>query len=328
MKIALILGVGGQTGSYLSEILLKKHYYVLGLIRKSSVNNTERLQHILTNKNLKLIYGDVTDQSSVRSVIDKYHPEEVYNLAAQTMVAESWNQPFSFVNSIVDGTLNCLESIREVDKTIKMFHAASSEIFAGTTESPQNEQTACCPTNPYGSAKLCAFNLVKNYREKYGMFACNGICYNHDSERRNEYFITKKISIAVAKIKAGKQNRIVLGDLTAQRDWSYAKDIAEAMHLMLQAKQPKDYILSSGKTHTVQELVQFAFQAAEIYDWEKYVEIDQSLVRPKESVIFCGDNTKAKTELKWKPKVKFEDLIKNMVEFEIEKEMEHACETI
>lgn len=314
MKKALITGVTGQDGSYLAELLLAKGYEVHGVMRRSSLLNTQRVEHLQGKKqSLALHFADLTDASSINHLVRTVRPDEVYHLAAQSHVRVSFDVPEYTGNVTALGTLRVLDAIRDagLDHT-KFYQASSSEMFGKAEEIPQKETTPFYPRSPYGVAKVYAYWITKNYREAYGMFASNGILFNHESPRRGEMFVTRKITKALANIIAGKQEKIYLGNLDAKRDWGYAPDFVEAMYLMLQQKTPDDFVIATGETHSVREFLDAAFDLAGL-DWKKYVEIDNTLFRPTEADILLGDYSKAKHELGWKPKVKFKELVQIMV---------------
>jgi GDPmannose 4,6-dehydratase len=319
-KKALITGITGQDGSYLAEFLLDKGYEVHGLIRRSSTFNTERIDHIYADPHdpkakLFLHYGDITDSGQLTNLIYNIQPDEIYHLAAQSHVRVSFDMP-EFTGDVTGiGTTRLLEAIRRSGIKTKFYQASSSEMF-GDSPPPQNEQTPFKPRSPYGAAKVYAYWMVRNYREGYGMFAVNGILFNHESPRRGETFVTKKITRAVARIKCGLQNKLFLGNLEAKRDWGYAGDYVEAMWLMLQQNKPDDYVIATGETHSVKEFLEEAFKYAGL-DWKKYVEIDSRYFRPLEVGFLQGDASKAKKKLGWEPKVKFRELVRIMVDADI-----------
>lgn len=311
MKTALITGICGQDGSYLAELLLSKKYKIFGMESLSGQKKTENIKHIL--KNIKLINGDLLDSSSLVKVIKKVKPDEVYSLASQSSVAESWKQPVYTGDVTALGAVRLLEAIRQVDPKIKFFQASSSEMFGGARQTPQNEKTAFCPRSPYGIAKLYAHWMTINYREAYGMFAVSGILYNHESPRRGLDLVTRKITNTAAKIKLGMADELRLGNLDIEKDWGFAGDYVRAMWLMLQQKTPQDYVIASGKAHAVREFVEIAFKYLGL-DPEKYIKVDKKFFRPAEANLLKGDFSKARKELKWKPRVGFEQLIQMMVE--------------
>lgn len=327
MKKALITGITGQDGSYLAEILLKKGYEVHGIIRRSSTFNTSRIDHIYAdphqkNKKLILHYGDISDSEVIRKLIYRIKPNEIYNLAAQSHVRVSFDMPEYTANITGLGTLRILEAIRdyqeEMGKKIKFYQASSSEMF-GATPPPQNELTPFLPQSPYGCAKVFAFYTTRLYREAYGIFAVNGILFNHESPRRGETFVTRKITRGIARIKAGLDKKLYLGNLEAKRDWGYAPEYMEAAWMMLQQSKPDDYVIGTGESHSIKEFLEIAFEEAGLGNWKKYVEIDQRYYRPAEVNDLIGDSTKAQKILKWKPKTKFKDLVKIMVKEDLKK---------
>lgn len=304
MKTALITGITGQDGSYLAEQLLKKDYVVYGIVRRSSSSNFERIKHIQDDVNL--IQGDLLDQNSLIEAIEKSNPDEVYNLGAQSFVPTSWNQPVLTGEFTALGVTRLLEAIRLVNKKIRFYQASTSEMFGKVKEVPQNEQTLFYPRSPYGVAKLYAHWITVNYRESYDLFCCSGILFNHESPRRGLEFVTKKVSDSVARIKMELSNELRIGNLDAKRDWGYAGDYVEAMWLMLQQDEPEDYVIATGETHSVRELVEIAFKHVGL-EWEDYVVVDPKFVRPAEVDILLGDSTRAREKLKWQPRIKFED---------------------
>lgn len=326
-KKALVTGVTGQDGSYLVEFLLSKGYEVHGVIRRASTFNTGRIDHIYQdphekNKRLILHYGDLSDANTIRKLIYKVQPDEIYNLGAQSHVRVSFDIPEYTANITGIGTLRLLEAIKDyeeyVGKKIKFYQASSSEMF-GATPPPQNENSPFYPRSPYGSAKAFSFYTVKNYREAYNIFAVNGILFNHESERRGETFVTRKITKGIAKIKAGLENKIYLGNLDAKRDWGYAPEYVEAMWLMLQQDKPDDYVIGTGESHSVEEFVELAFEYAGLGNWKNYVEIDPRYYRPTEVEDLIADTKKAKEKLGWEAKTKFKDLVKIMVDADLAK---------
>lgn len=325
-KTALITGITGQDGSYLAEILLNKGYVVHGIVRRSSTINRERIRHLhddtkIYDKKLFLHYGDLADQSSIRKIIFDVQPNEIYNLAAQSHVKISFDIPEYTADVTGVGVLRMLETIKDFqDKTknkVKFYQASSSEMF-GTSPGPQNEKTPFLPQSPYGCAKVFAYYATRLYREAYGIFAVNGILFNHESPRRGENFVTRKISLGVAKIKAGSGGKLHLGNLDAKRDWGYAPEYMEAAWLMLQQPKPDDYVIGTGETHTIKEFAELAFKEASLGDYKKYVVIDPQYYRPAEVNLLIADASKAKKRLGWKPKTKFKDLVKLMVRSDIE----------
>ncbi|MBI3980828.1 GDP-mannose 4,6-dehydratase [Candidatus Microgenomates bacterium] len=324
MKKALITGVTGQDGSYLAEFLLTKGYEVFGLTRRTSTVNNERIKHI--QEKITLVQGDLIDQNSLGSALVEVRPDEVYNLAAQSFVPTSWNQPVLTGEVTGLGVVRMLEAVRMVDPKIKFYQASSSEMFGKVVESPQTEKTRFYPRSPYGVAKVYGHYITVNYRESYNIFACSGILFNHESPRRGLEFVTKKITNTVAKIALGSQKKLLLGNLESKRDWGFAGDYVEAMWLMLQQDKADDYVVATGENHSVQEFVELAFQSAGISDWKKYVVVDKKLYRPAEVDFLVGDASKARNKLKWAPKVSFPELVKMMVEVDLKKESERNKE--
>jgi len=321
MKKALITGITGQDGSYLTEFLLKKGYEIYGIIRRSSSFHTGRIDHLYKDPHegsrLKLIYGDLTDGSNISGILNEIKPDEVYNLAAQSHVKVSFDQPIYTVNVDALGTLRLLEAIRQVEKPPKFYQASSSEMYGKAVETPQTEKTPFYPRSPYGCAKVYSFWQTINYREGYNIFACNGILFNHESPRRGETFVTRKITRAAARIKLGLQEKIYLGNLDAKRDWGYAGDFVEAMWLMLQQDKPDDFVIATGENHSVKEFLDEVFDYLEL-DWEKYVEVDPKYYRPTEVDTLLGDPSKAKRVLGWYPKVGFKELARMMADADME----------
>jgi len=321
-KKALITGITGQDGSYLAELLLGKGYEVHGIIRRASTFNTERLDSIyqdphVDKKRLFLHYGDLSDASALARLIGKIQPEEVYNLAAQSHVRVSFDAPEYTADITGTGSIRLLEAIRETGIKPRFYQASSSEMYGMVQEVPQRETTPFYPRSPYGAAKVYSYWITVNYRESYGMHASNGILFNHESPRRGETFVTRKITRAVAHIKAGLQDKLYLGNLDAKRDWGYAKEYVEAMWLMLQQDQPDDYVIATNETHSIREFLDVAFEHVGL-DWRKYVEIDPRYFRPAEVDLLIGDYSKAKTKLGWEPKTKFSGLARLMVDADIE----------
>lgn len=317
-KRALITGITGQDGSYLAELLLSKNYEVYGLVRRVSTPNYTNIGHLLDKINI--LEGDMTDAVSLVHAVNDSKPEEVYNLAAQSYVGTSWRQPHltTAVNAL--GTLNLLQAIKDYAPKSKFYQASTSELFGNShTNGVQNEETPFKPRSPYAIAKRDAFDFTRNYRESYDMFACNGILFNHESERRGQEFVTRKISHSVAKIYHGLSNELRLGNLDAKRDWGHAEDYVKAMWAMLQQKKPEDFVIATGETHSVKEFAQKAFEFAGIKDWENYVIVDPKLKRPAEVFQLQGDASKAMTKLGWKPEVTFERLVERMVKADIER---------
>ena len=311
MKIAIITGITGQDGSYLAELLLEKGYYVVGCKRRTSLICTERINSIYNHPNFKLEYFDLNDVGNIYRLLTEYKPEEFYNLAAQSHVRVSFDIPEHTVDGVAMGTLRILEAIRNILPTCKFYQASSSEMFGDNPENPQRETTRLMPASPYACAKVFAHNIVRNYRESYGLHVSSGILFNHESERRGETFVTRKITIAAARIKLGIQKKLYLGNLEAKRDWGHARDYVKAMWLMLQQDNPDDYVIATGETHTVREFLEEVFAHADL-DVKRYVEIDERLYRPHEVPLLLGDPTKAKNELGWDPEIKFKQLAKVM----------------
>ncbi|OGH11933.1 MAG: GDP-mannose 4,6-dehydratase [Candidatus Levybacteria bacterium RIFCSPHIGHO2_01_FULL_36_15] len=319
MKKALITGVTGQDGSYLAELLLSKGYKVYGLTRRTSTVNNERIKHI--QDQIELVQGDLLDQSSLSAALVTSKPDEVYNLAAQSFVKTSWNQPVLTGEFTALGVTRLLEAIRTVNPEIKFYQASSSEMFGKVTETPQKETTRFYPRSPYGVAKVYGHYITVNYRESYNIFACSGILFNHESPRRGLEFVTRKITHAVARISLGKQNKLELGGLEPKRDWGFAGDFVEAMWLMLQQEKADDYVISTGENHSVKDFVEAAFSAVGISDWRRYVVANkEEHMRPAEVDYLIGDYSKAKKILGWKPKTNFEQLVKIMVQADLETE--------
>ncbi|PKU64954.1 GDP-mannose 4,6 dehydratase 1 [Dendrobium catenatum] len=322
-KVALITGITGQDGSYLTEFLLGKGYEVHGLIRRSSNFNTARLDHLYVDPHnshkarMKLHYADLSDASSLRRWVDSLHPDEVYNLAAQSHVAVSFEIPDYTADVVATGTLRLLEAVRSSSKKgIRYYQAGSSEMF-GSTPPPQSETSPFHPRSPYAAAKCAAHWYTINYREAYGLFACNGILFNHESPRRGENFVTRKITRAVGRIKVGLQTKLFLGNLSAARDWGFAGDYVEAMWMMLQQDEPADYVVATEDSHSVEEFLEEAFGHVEL-NWKDHVVIDKRYFRPAEVDSLRGDSTKARKVLGWKPKVGFKELVRMMVDNDIE----------
>lgn len=316
MKKALITGIAGQDGSYLAEFLLTKGYQVFGLEKKLLAKKLINIKPII--KSIKLKIADLGDQKSIIKVIKETKPDEIYNLAAQSFVKESWERPEYSGNITGLGAIRVLEAIRQVNPKIRFFQASSSEMFGRPAQVPQTEQTPFCPRTPHGVAKLYAHWMTVNYRETYGLFACSGILYNHESPRRGLEFVTRKISDGVVRIKLGLEDKLSLGNLDVHRDWGYAPEYVQAMWLMLQQKKAEDFILATGQLHSVKEFVQTAFDIVDL-DWRKYLIIDEKFKRPAEVDELVGDATKAKEKLGWQPKVTFKEVVKMMVEADLEK---------
>ena len=314
-KKALITGITGQDGSYLAEFLLDKGYEVYGMVRRASVEKFERIDHIMDK--ITLVQGDLLDPYSLRDILEKVRPHEVYNLAAQSFVPTSWSQPVLTSEFTAIGVTKLLEAVRRVDPKIRFYQASSSEMYGKVLEVPQSETTPFYPRSPYGVAKVYGHFITVNYRESYNLFACSGILFNHESPRRGLEFVTRKVTNAVAKIKLGLASELRLGNLDAKRDWGFAGDYVRAMWLMLQQDTPDDFVISTGETHSVKELVEVAFSAVDL-DWQKFVKIDPAFIRPAEVDLLIGDCTKAKTKLGWQPDMSFQDMIKLMVRSDLE----------
>ena len=315
MKIALITGINGQDGSYLADLLLTKGYKVVGLLRYTASSDTGKLaniQHNITNPNFILETGDITDASAIWRLIDKYRPQEIYNLAAQSHVGESYRSPMSTAQIDAIGPLNMLEAIRCIDSNIRFYQASTSEMY-GDTPGPQNEDTLFSPISPYACSKVFAHNLTATYRKSYDIFACSGILFNHESPRRGEHFVTRKITKAVANILANNQQKLELGRIDTKRDWGFAGDYVEAMWLMLQNKEPKDYVIATNETHTVKDFAEEVFKLANL-DMSKYMVSTAALYRPHDVAFLLGDSTRAENDLGWKRKVDFKNLAKMMFE--------------
>lgn len=311
VKRALITGITGQDGSYLAEFLLTKGYKVYGLVRRSSTVNFERIEHI--QDRIELVQGDLLDENSLLAALNAAEPDEVYNLAAQSFVPTSWQQPILTGEYTALGVTRLLEAIRHVNPKIRFYQASSSEMFGKVQEVPQTERTPFYPRSPYGVAKVYGHWITVNYRESYGLFACSGILFNHESPRRGLEFVTRKVSNGVARIKLGLARELRLGNLDAKRDWGYAGDYVRAMWLMLQQDQPDDYVIATGETHSVEELVTTAFARVGL-DWRDYVVVDPRFLRPAEVDLLIGDASKACEKLEWKPEVSFKELIHMMVD--------------
>ena len=319
MRKALITGITGQDGSYLAELLIGKGYRVFGLTRRTSTVNNERIKHI--QDKIELVPGDLLDQSSLASALLQAEPDEVYNLAAQSFVKTSWNQPVLTGEITALGVIRLLEAIRVVNPKIKFYQASSSEMFGKVTETPQKETTRFYPRSPYGVAKVYGHYITVNYRESFGIFACSGILFNHESPRRGLEFVTRKISHAVARISLGRQKKLELGDLTPKRDWGFAGDYVEAMLLMLQQKKAQDFVVATGENHSVLDFVKLAFNAVGIKDYSNYlVSSDPKHMRPAEVDDLIGDASKAKKILGWRPKTDFKQLVEMMVKADLEME--------
>ena len=313
---ALITGITGQDGSYLAELLLDKGYEVWGMVRRASTETYDRIEHL--REDLRFVQADLLDQSSLMSALETAAPTEVYNLAAQSFVPTSWTQPVLTADFTAVGVTRLLEAIRQVDDTVRFYQASSSEMFGKVRETPQSEETPFYPRSPYGVAKVYGHYITVNYRESYGLFACSGILFNHESPRRGLEFVTRKVSDGVARIKLGLADELALGNLDAQRDWGFAGDYVEAMWRMLQQDEPDDYVVATGETHEVGELVQIAFDHAGL-DRERHVRIDERFIRPAEVDLLVGDAAKAHRELGWRPAVSFDALVRMMVDADLER---------
>ena len=316
MKTALITGITGQDGSYLAEFLLERGYRVVGMTRRSSTDVHERIEHIVDR--IEIVSGDLLDQSSITTIVANARPDEIYNLAAQSFVPTSWTQPVLTGEFTALGVTRVLEAIRAVDPKIRFYQASSSEMFGKVREVPQNEHTPFYPRSPYGVAKVYAHYITVNYRESYDLFAVSGICYNHEGPRRGREFVTRKISDGVARIKLGIAKELRLGNLDAKRDWGYAGDYVRAMWMMLQQSKPEDFVIATGRAHSVKDFVKLAFGAVGL-DWEKYVVVDPRFYRPAEVDALLGDPAKAKRMLGWEPQVSFEELAEMMVRADLER---------
>ena len=315
MKTALITGINGMDGSHLADFLLKKDYKVYGVERRSSTKNRTNTKHL--EGKITFLQGDLTDQNSLLRCLKESNPNEVYNLAAQSFVGESWNTPEHTSEVTGLGVLRILEAIREFNPNIKFYQASSSEMFGRMVENPSKETTPFYPRSPYGVAKLYGHWITKNYRESYNMFACSGILFNHESEKRGIEFVTRKISDGVARIKLGLADHISLGNLDAERDWGYAPDYVEAMWLMLQQDTPDDYVIATGVKHSIRDFLDAAFKHIGIARWDSYVKQDPRFMRPAEVDVLRGDYTKAKNQLNWEPKTNFSELVQKMVDNDI-----------
>lgn len=320
MKKALITGITGQDGSYLSELLLEKGYEVHGIVRRVALEDPEhrlwRIRHILDK--ITLHSASLESYPSIFKVVEKIKPDECYHLAAQSFVSYSFEDEFSTINTNINGTHFILSAIKEKTPKCKLYFAGSSEQFGLVKESPQTENTPFHPRSPYGISKVAGFDLTRNYREAYGLFACNGILFNHESQRRGFEFVSRKITSRVAEIKFGLAKELRLGNLEAKRDWGFAEDYCKAMWLMLQQDKPDDYVIATGETHSVKDFVKLAFEYAGL-NWKDYVKIDKTFYRPAEVYLLCGDYSKAERKLGWKPRTKFEDLVKMMLEADLER---------
>jgi GDPmannose 4,6-dehydratase len=315
-KTALITGITGQDGSYLAEFLLEQGYYVVGMVRRSSTVNFDRIKHLQDLNNLEIAQGDLLDQMSLIDLLSEYQPDEVYNLAAQSFVPTSWRQPVLTGEFTALGVTRLLDAIRIVNPEIRFYQASSSEMFGKVIEVPQKESTPFYPRSPYGVAKVYGHWITVNYRESYNLFACSGILFNHESPRRGLEFVTHKVTYGVARIKLGLQNELRLGNLEAQRDWGYAGDYVQAMWMMLQQNKAEDYVVATGETHSVRELCEVAFSYVDL-NYEDYVVIDKKFYRPAEVDLLIGDATKAHAKLGWEPAVTFEGLVTMMVDADL-----------
>lgn len=318
MKRAFITGITGQDGSYLAEFLLAKGYEVYGLTRRTSTQNYQRIASIMDHQHLHLISGDLIDQHSITMALREFQPDEVYNLAAQSFVQTSWEQPVLTGEFTALGVTRMLEAMRLACPNARFYQASSSEMFGKVQEVPQTERTPFYPRSPYGVAKVYGHWITVNYRESFDMYAVSGILFNHESPRRGLEFVTRKISHAVARIAEGKQQTLSLGNLDSKRDWGYAKDYVEAMWMMLQQDQPDDFVIATGETHSVREFLEEAFSLVGITDWEPLVKIDPALIRPAEVDLLVGDASKAREKLGWTPRTSFKELVRIMVEADLE----------
>ena len=315
-KRALITGVTGQDGSYLAELLLEKGYEVCGMVRRASVEKFERIEHL--RERIRLAQADLLDQLSLIELVKGFRPHEIYNLAAQSFVPTSWTQPMLTAEFDAVGVTRMLEAVRLVDPTIRFYQASSSEMFGKVREVPQRETTPFHPRSPYGVAKVYGHYITVNYRESYDIFACSGILFNHESPRRGLEFVTRKVTYGVAQIKLGLARELRLGNLDAKRDWGFAGDYVEAMWRMLQQREPDDYVVATGENHTVRELAEIAFSHAGL-DWRQFVQLDSSLLRPAEVELLIGDPAKARDRLGWRPKVSFGELVRMMVDADLQR---------
>ena len=339
-KTALISGITGQDGSFLAELLLEKGYNVYGIIRRSSSFNTDRIDHLYQDPHesgtrLRLLYGDLNDSSSLNTILRQVQPDEIYNLGAQSHVRVSFDIP-EYTGEVTGlGTVRLLEAIRELGLRPKFYQASSSELYGKVLETPQTETTPFYPRSPYACAKAYAYHITVNYRESYGLFACNGILFNHESERRGETFVSRKITRAATRIKLGLQDKLYMGNLDARRDWGYARDYVEAMWMILNAEEAEDYVVATGETHSVREFLERTFSYLDL-DWEKHVEIDPRYFRPAEVDLLLGDASKAREKLGWEPKVSFDDLVKLMTDYDLNlarqeaqaRELKHSTATM
>jgi GDPmannose 4,6-dehydratase len=327
-KTALVSGITGQDGSFLAEVLLEKGYDVYGIIRRSSSFNTDRIDHLYQDPHekgtrLRLMYGDLNDSSSLNTILRQVQPDEIYNLGAQSHVRVSFDIPEYTAEVTGLGTVRLLEAIREIGMTPKFYQASSSELYGKVFETPQTETTPFYPRSPYACAKAYAYHITVNYRESYGLFACNGILFNHESERRGETFVSRKITRAATRIKVGLQDKLYMGNLDARRDWGYARDYVEAMWMIMNAAEPDDYVVATGETHSVREFLEKTFGYLDL-DWEKYVEIDPRYFRPAEVDLLLGDASKVREKLGWEPKVTFDGLVKLMTDHDLQLAQQEA----
>ena len=311
MKRVLITGINGMDGSYLADLLLTKGYEVYGMERRSSSKNRTNTSHL--EGKITFVNGDLGDQNSLLRCLKESDPEEVYNLGSQSFVGESWNTPEQTSDVTGLGVLRMLEAMREYGKKVKFYQASTSEMFGRMVENPANENTPFYPRSPYGVAKLYGHWITKNYRESYDMFNVSGILFNHESERRGIEFVTRKITDGVARIHSGLEDHISLGNLDSKRDWGYSPDYMEAAWLMMQQDEPDDFVIATGKSHSIREFLDIAFSEVDITDWDKYVRLDPRFERPAEVAVLCGDSSKAREQLGWKPKTSFEDMVRKMV---------------
>jgi GDPmannose 4,6-dehydratase len=325
MKTALITGVTGQDGSYLAELLLEKGYTVYGMVRRLSCENFERIEHLRDKVYIR--QGDLLDQMSLISLLQEARPDEVYNLAAMSFVPTSWKQPVLTAEFTAVGVTRMLEAVRIVDPSIRFYQASSSEMFGKVRETPQNESTPFYPRSPYGVAKVYGHWITVNHRESYGLFACSGILFNHESPRRGLEFVTRKVTHAAARAKLGLQQKLHMGNLDAHRDWGYAGDYVRAMWLMLQQETPSDYVIATGETHAVRELCEIAFTRVGL-DWRDHVVVDPDLMRPAEVDYLVGDAGKARREMGWQPAVGFRELVETMVDADLEREKRLHAEAL
>jgi GDPmannose 4,6-dehydratase len=318
LKTAIITGVNGQDGSYLADILLEKGYCVVGVTRRRSSGGLDNIQHVLDHPSFHLERGDITDAGSLQRIVEKWRPDEFYNLAAQSFVGLSWKEPYHTSQVTGIGVLNCLEVLRQVKPDTRFYQASSSEMFGKVRETPQKETTPFHPRSPYGVAKVYGYWITRNYRESYNMFACNGVLFNHESERRGLEFVTRKITDAAARIKLAGGGTLGLGNLDSRRDWGHARDYMEAAHLMLQSDNPDDFVIATGVTHSIKDLLEEAFGYLGL-DWRDHVYTDERFVRPAEVDLLLGDATKAREKLGWTPKYDFQSLVRVMVDADLDR---------